>query len=57
VLLRGTESRVEVGPDGKVLAVQSDPALPAAVAQALEQNIRRIAVRAADERWRAGLRA
>jgi hypothetical protein len=43
VLLRGNESRVEVGADGRVLAVQSDPALPAVVADALAANIRKIA--------------
>jgi hypothetical protein len=43
VLLRGSESRVEVGADGRVIAVQSDPALPPAVAAALADNIRKVA--------------
>lgn len=42
VLLHGVESRVEVDPQGHVVAVQSDATLPPALLSVLEQNVRKI---------------
>lgn len=42
LVLLSAESRVEVGADGKVVAVAADAGLPAAVNEALASNIRRM---------------